>query len=134
VSSQSIRDAIRASAAETPGLELAILFGSTARGKAGPSSDLDIAVLGPVDTFELAGRLSVAVGREVDVVDVARAAIPLLDAILRDGVVVFERVRGAEGRLRARSLAMLETDRPWYERMQEAWLRNVAKRGILGRP
>jgi predicted nucleotidyltransferase len=134
VSPQSTRDAIRAAAAETPGLELAILFGSTARGKAGPSSDVDLALLGPVDAFELAGRLSLTVGREVDVVDLARAPIPLLDAILREGVVVFERVRGAEGRFRARTLAMLETDRPWYERMQEAWLRNVVKRGILGRP
>ena len=104
-----------------------------ARGNAGPASDLDIAVLGQVDAFELAGRLSLETGREVDVVDLSRVPIPLLDAIIRDGVIVFERERGMEGRFRARALSMLETDRPWYERMQNAWLRRVAERGILGR-
>lgn len=130
--SRPLRDVVRAAAAATPGLELAIIFGSMARGKAGPASDLDVAVLGQVDAFELAGRLSLATGREIDVVDLASAPIPLLDAIIRDGIVAFERERGVEGRFRARALTTLETDRPWYERMQNAWLRRVAERGILG--
>lgn len=131
---EKLKEPIRLAAAATPGLELAIVFGSAARGNARPSSDLDVAVLGDVDAFELAGRLSLATGREVDVVDVSRAPIPLLDAIVRDGIVVFERSRGAEGRFRSHALSMLETDRPWYERMQNAWLKRVAERGILGRP
>jgi uncharacterized protein len=130
---ETIREAVRVAAAATPGLELAMVFGSIARGGARPSSDLDVAILGDVDAFELAGRLSLATQREVDVVDLAHVAIPLLDAILRDGTVVFERTRGTEGRFRSRALSMLETDRPWYERMQNAWLKRVAERGILGR-
>lgn len=132
---ETLRNAIRDAAAATPRLELALVFGSAARGEARPSSDLDIAVLGEdVDPFELAGRLSLATEREVDVVDLARAPIPLLDAILRDGVAVFERTHGAEARFRSHALSTLETDRPWYERMQNAWLARVAERGILGRP
>jgi predicted nucleotidyltransferase len=130
---ETIREAVRVAAAATPGLELAIVFGSIARGRARPSSDLDVAILGDVDAFEVGGRLSLATQREVDVVELTHVAIPLLDAILRDGTVVFERTRGAEGRFRSRALSMLETDRPWYERMQNAWLKRVAERGILGR-
>lgn len=129
---ESLRQAIQGVAAAAPGLELAVVFGSVARGRARPTSDLDVAVVGDVDPLELAGRLSLATGREVDVVDVARASIPLLDAIVRDGIVVFERSPGAEARFRSRALSTLETDRPWYERMEDAWLARVAERGILG--
>lgn len=131
---EALREQVRAAAAATPGLELALVFGSMARGKAGRDSDVDVAVLGNIDLDELAGRLSLSVGREIDVVDISTASIPLLDSIVKDGVALFERERGAEGRFRARALAMLETDRPWFERMQNAWLRRVAERGILGRP
>ncbi|MBX3225326.1 MAG: nucleotidyltransferase domain-containing protein [Labilithrix sp.] len=62
----SLRDAVRAAVAATPGLELALVFGSAARGEEGPASDLDVAVLGDLDRFELAGRLSLATGREVE--------------------------------------------------------------------
>jgi hypothetical protein len=112
------------------GLRLRRHRGSSWRSCSVPS-DLDIAILGKdVDTFELAGRLSLATHREVDVVDLARAPIPLLDAILREGVVLFERTHGSEGRFRSHALSMLETDRPWYERMQNAWLKRVAERGV----
>ena len=127
--------AIHDAAAAPPGLELAFVFGSVARGESRPTSDLDLAIVGEdVDAFDLAGRLSLATGREVDVVDLARAPIPLLIAVLRDGAVVFEGSPGAEGRFRSKTLSMLETDRPWYERMEKAWLKRVAERGILGRP
>jgi predicted nucleotidyltransferase len=132
---EALRNLVRVAAEATPRLELALVFGSVARSEARPTSDLDIAILGrDVDTFDLAGRLSLATHREVDVVDLAGAPIPLLDAILREGVVLFERSHGAEGRFRSRALSMLETDRPWYERMQNAWLKRIAERGILGRP
>jgi predicted nucleotidyltransferase len=130
----SLRERVEKAAAATSGLELAIVFGSTARGQERAGSDLDVAVLGRIDAGELAGRLALATGREVDVVDLSSAPIPLLDAILRQGIGVFERERGVEARFRAHALATLETDRPFYERMQDAWLRRVAARGILGRP
>ena len=33
---------------------------------------------------------------------------------------------GAAGRWLARALSQLETDRPWYERMRDAYLRKLA--------
>ena len=115
-----------------PGLQVALVFGSFARGQAAPRSDIDVAVSGSVDVLALAGRLTIALGREVDVVRIENATIPLVESIVRDGIVVFERTRGAAAVLRARLLASVETDRPWYARMQKAWLSHVATRGILG--
>lgn len=134
VPSESVKSVIAAVAGAVPGLELLIVFGSVARGRERATSDLDVAFVGDVDSLDLGARVSLAVGREVDVVDVARASVPLLDAIVRDGVVVFSRDRTDVGRFYARALSILETDRPWYERMQNAWLLRVAERGILGRP
>jgi len=61
-------------------VRLAILFGSQARGEAGPASDVDVAVQAPgVDLLALAATLSLAVGREVDVVALDAAGVPLLE-------------------------------------------------------
>lgn len=128
----SLRSAIQSAAAATPGLDLLLVFGSVARGTASARSDLDIAFVGDVDPLELAARMSLVAGREVDVVDASRAPVPLLDAVVRDGIVVFERRPGSEATFRSRALMTLETDRPWYDRMQRAWLKRVAERGILG--
>lgn len=114
------------------GLEVALLFGSMARGRARPDSDVDLAVFGHVDPLELSGALSALLCREVDVVRIEGAPVPLLDSIVRDGKVVFERVPGAAATLRSRLLASLEVDRAWYARMQRAFLARVAERGILG--
>jgi predicted nucleotidyltransferase len=111
---------------------VAILFGSRARGTARADSDIDLAVLGDVDALHVSGVLSTVLGLEVDVVHVESASVPLLDAILRDGQVVFERSPGAASTLRARLLASQEIDRPWYARMQQAFIARVAARGILG--
>jgi predicted nucleotidyltransferase len=113
-------------------LEVALLFGSMARGRARPDSDVDLAVFGDVDPLALSGALSALLRREVDVVRIEGAPIPLLDSIVRDGKVVFERVPGAAATLRSRLLASLEVDRAWYARMQRAFLARVAERGILG--
>jgi uncharacterized protein len=124
--------AIRRTLADETELSLAFVFGSLARGALRDESDVDLALLGEGDPFAVAARVSLATGREVDVVDLAQVSIPLLDVIVRDGVLVRERERGAGALFRSRALATLETDRPWYERMQRAWLERVASRGILG--
>jgi predicted nucleotidyltransferase len=117
-------------------VRLALLFGSEARGTAGPTSDVDIAVDAPgSDTLELCAILAEAVGRDVDVVRLEDAGIPLLQKLLRDGIVVHEGMRGAGAIWRTRTLAMLETDGPWYTRMRDAWLSRVRERGLgHGRP
>jgi len=110
---------------------LAILFGSEARGRARRDSDVDVAVVAPgVDLHDLAGDLSGRLGRDVDVVDLDQAFVPLLVEVVAHGIVVHEGRGGFAASWRARALADLETDLPWYRRMSEAWLARVASLGV----
>ena len=110
---------------------LALLFGSRARGDASEASDVDVALLAPsADLLEIGARLSQASGLEVDVVSLADPGVPLLDELLRDAVVVYEGRPGAYATWRSHVLADLALDRPWYERMRDAWLARVAERGV----
>ncbi len=73
-----------------PAVLAAWIFGSRARGDAGPSSDLDVAVLlapgAPGDVLSrLSGALSAALGVEVDVLDLARSSPVLGFEIVRAG-------------------------------------------------
>ena len=110
-------------------VRLALLFGSHARGRARPESDVDLAVDAPdVDLLALAHDLALAIGAEVDLLDLARATIPLVEEIVRDGIVVRERSPGLAARWRSHALASLEIDRPWYDRMCRGYLRRLASR------
>jgi hypothetical protein len=40
---------------------------------------------------------------------------------------VYERMPGAGALFRSRTMAMLETDLPWYERMRDAYLKRTAE-------
>lgn len=113
-------------------VRFALLFGSWAREQERPGSDLDVAVQGPgVDVLALASELSLAAGREVQVQDLGEdLGVPLLDEIIRDGRIVAESVPGASASWRTHALIRLESDRPWYARMRDAWLRRVAERGL----
>ncbi len=109
-------------------VRLAMLFGSRARGRERPDSDADVAVLGDaLDSLALAGDLSLATGVECDVVDLRNAGYPLLKAVLRDGIVVHEGRRGEQARWRSSAIARVELDRPWFERMRDAYLRRLAE-------
>jgi predicted nucleotidyltransferase len=127
-----LRDAFDETFAHTPGLGAAILFGSVARGTDTPVSDLDVAVVGHgVDPYGLAAELARRIGREVDVVEVGdMSPIPLLRAVLRDGVVLYERERGEATRFRVRALTVLDLDGPAYDRMMHKFLQRVAERGV----
>ena len=119
--------------ADVEGLRLALLFGSQARGQAGERSDVDIAVdASDVDLLELGARISERVGAEVDVVSLGSAPIPLLERLLLESIPVYEATHGTAAAWRARVLAQLETDRPWYRRMRVAWLGCVAREGLSG--
>jgi predicted nucleotidyltransferase len=109
---------------------LAVVFGSRARGTASPTSDVDVAVRAPgVDLLGLAADLSRATGHEVDVVALEEVGVPLLARIVQEGVDVHEASPGTLATWRARALADLETDRPWFARMRDAWLAHVASHG-----
>ncbi|MGQ9778282.1 MAG: type VII toxin-antitoxin system MntA family adenylyltransferase antitoxin [Bacillota bacterium] len=72
-----------------------ILFGSAATGKGfGPTSDVDLAFLSPVspDGYELflyAQELAEKLGREVDLVDLARASTVFRAEVLRTGRIIY---------------------------------------------
>ena len=120
--------------AAVPGLRLALLFGSEARGTAGSGSDVDLAVAGAgLDVAALSGALSAELDRELDVVRLEGASIPMLEELLRDAIPVVECVPGAYALWRSRTLASLELDRPWYARMRDAHLARL-RAGAGGGP
>lgn len=125
-------DRLREALSRRSDVQLAVLFGSRARGKARPDSDADLAVRGDnLDRLALARDLSLASGVEVHTVDLESMTYPLLDAIVRDAVFVHQREPGAAGRWLSEALLELETDRPWYERMRNAYLKKLAE-GVHG--
>lgn len=77
-----------------PGLRLALLFGSAARGALRPGSDIDLAVLGDraltaAQRQELIEGVAQASGRAVDLVDLTTVGEPLLGRILSEGYRIF---------------------------------------------
>src|SRR5919107_1423503 len=120
-------EALREALCGRKDVRLALLFGSRARGRARPDSDADVAVLGKsLDLLRLASDLSDAAGVEVDVVSLEDPGYPLLNVVLRDGLLLHEGERGVAAAWRARAWLQAETDRPWFERMRDAFLRRLA--------
>jgi predicted nucleotidyltransferase len=120
---EALREALRG----RKDIRLALLFGSRARGRARPGSDADVAVLGRgLNLLELAADLSAAAHIEVDVVSLADPGYPLLNALLRDSIVLHEGERGAAATWRSHALLEAELDRPGYERMRDAYLKRLA--------
>jgi len=73
-----------------PGLAAVYLFGSQARGDAGPDADIDLAVLtlgnlDPVERWKLQEDLAAHAHRNVDLVDLRRASTVMRIQVLRDG-------------------------------------------------
>jgi predicted nucleotidyltransferase len=87
------------------------LFGSVARGEAGPGSDVDVGVLfaaEPPSTldapqFAIEAELERLLGRPVQVVALNRASPDLVHRVLRDGRLVLDRDRSARIRFEVRS-------------------------------
>jgi predicted nucleotidyltransferase len=102
-------DRIRQVLLDGPPLQLAILFGSRARGTARPDSDIDLAIL-PVepalslrDESLLVANLEHATGAPVDLVRVDHAAPALRWRIARDGIVLLSMPPQAAPRFLARA-------------------------------
>jgi predicted nucleotidyltransferase len=129
-----LRERIGSALAAHGEVELAMLFGSQARGQARPDSDVDVAVVGrTIDTIGLAIELSDALGVQVDVVDLSDdPPFALLLAVLEGGVKIHEGRPGAYGRFLSHSLMVLDTDLAAYRAMQRAFIQRVAERGLAG--
>ncbi|HET9211569.1 MAG TPA: nucleotidyltransferase domain-containing protein [Thermoanaerobaculia bacterium] len=87
--------------AEREGIAAAYLFGSVARGTAGPRSDVDVGVLYEEDpplTLEglglrLEGDLESLLGKPVQLVVLNRAPVDLAIRVIRDGRLLVDRDR-----------------------------------------
>jgi predicted nucleotidyltransferase len=98
-----VRTAIAPQLSAAEDVVAAWIFGSVARGEAGPESDVDVAILtsrpatGTLADLQLDLRAALvdAVGREVDLVVMERAPADLVHRVLRDGVLVVDRDRSA---------------------------------------
>jgi uncharacterized protein YutE (UPF0331/DUF86 family)/predicted nucleotidyltransferase len=105
---QALREVV---AAEPAGIVAAYLFGSVARGTAGPRSDVDVAVLYTVDPpaileslpLDLENRISRLVGRPAQVIVLNSAPADLVHRVLRDGVLLLDRDPSARIRFEVRA-------------------------------
>lgn len=87
------------------------LFGSVARGDAGPNSDVDVGILFAAEPraklgapqFAIEAALERLLGRPVQVVALNRASADLVHRVLRDGRLVLDRDRAARIRFEVRS-------------------------------
>ena len=121
---------VQAALAKHPEVELAIVFGSVARGEARRDSDVDVAVqlstpLGADEKMELIADIAAVTGRPVDLIDLRTIGEPLLGQILKHG----RQVRGEAvdlAPLMQRHVYAMEDFMPYVERMLEerkqAWI------------
>lgn len=111
------------------GVELLVVFGSAARGRRGPMSDVDVGVLfrtTPGDDFW--GRLdgvyaAVEADGPVDVVVLNTADPLLLNEVARDGKPLFEARPGGFEEFRIYAVKRY-FDTAWMRRIERAALRN----------
>lgn len=126
--------ALRQALAGFPQLELALVFGSVARGTPRPDSDVDMAVacrhraLTVRETLDIVAALAQYTGRPVDLIDLHAVAPPLLNQIVRHG----RRILGndaAYGRLISRNLFDQADFAPYRNRVlterRTAWMSSL---------
>jgi len=112
--SQAIEARLReffAANAEREGIAAAYLFGSVARGTAGPKSDVDVGILYSADPpltldglgLELEGELEKLFRVPVQVVVLNHASVDLLIRVLRDGKLLVDRDRSTRIRFEVKT-------------------------------
>ncbi len=129
----------RAALERHPEVVVAYLFGSAARGRAGPLSDLDVAVLlgegaDPASAqLDLIGDLAAATGTDrVDVVVLNEAPSELAFRVLRDGRLLLCRDDAARVRHRVRTILEYLDLEPLRRIVAEGLRRRLAE-GSFGR-
>jgi predicted nucleotidyltransferase len=125
-------ESIRAALSRLPQVRLAVLFGSRARGTAGPASDLDLGVLLDPSTPELKTRIEVELARAssvpLEVVYLDQAPPQLRFEISRDGVPLLERVPHAWVNFKARAMVDWWDWAPTARRIHQAALERLRDR------
>ncbi len=119
-------------------VRLAYLFGSVAAGSAGPSSDLDVAVLltpgaGQAVLDRLIDELERASGRTVDLVDLSLAPPLLAHEVVRQGKLILSRDETERVEFATRAVARY-LDTAHLRKVQHQYLRErVEARGAAAR-
>jgi uncharacterized protein len=124
---------LRQCAASLPEVRLAVLFGSTARGKAGSRSDVDIGVLLDPDTPDARNRVEYELGRavrdrEVDVIFLKDAPPLLRFEIARDGVVLCQEEDGLWTDFKAQAMIDWWDWEPIARRIEEALIARLRRK------
>ncbi len=121
---------VQAALAKHPEIDLAIVFGSVARGEARRDSDIDVAVHLPTpldanQKMQLIADITAVTGRPVDLIDLRTIGEPLLGQILKHG----RQIRGEAVDLTPliqRHVYAMEDFMPYVERTLEerkrAWI------------
>jgi predicted nucleotidyltransferase len=123
-----IARAVGEEAARCGWIDVCILFGSAARGRLRPDSDVDVGWLGPAagaDEATLRRRLGERLGREVHLVDLRRASELLRIEVVRTGSLCFERRPGSYTTFAAESMARWLEIAPAVQACAEAVRRRV---------
>ncbi len=125
------RERLARAARALPRVELAVLFGSAASGRAHATSDVDIAVFAPGSTVDERRDIDVALmrcsTRPVDVIFLNDAPPLLRFEVARDGHLIFERTAGSWVRERARAMIDWWDWAPIARRMGRAAIARLRK-------
>lgn len=118
----------------------AYAFGSRVSGRPRPDSDLDLGyyldrreegeTLSIAEEMQLAERLSVSVGLDVDLRNLGDASLELRGRVLEEGVRVFDADPSRRVALERDLLARYHDYKPELERMHARRLRTIAERGL----
>ena len=127
----TLRDAI----AQAPPMRLVVLFGSRARDRARPDSDVDVGIV-PVDAalplgaeLALQSALSKAAGSEVDLVRLDGDDLLVGREAALHGVLVYEERPGLYAGWRARAMSEWLDFETSLGPARERWLERIAARG-----
>ena len=129
----SLEDRLRQSVASLPEVKLAVLFGSTARGTAGPRSDVDLGVLLDPDTPDARLRVEVELGRavgdrSVDLIFLKEAPPLLRFEIAKEGVVLHQDQDGLWTDFKTRAMLDWYDWEPIARRIEEALIERLRRK------
>ena len=123
-------ESLRAMLESRRDIDLAVLFGSAATGTMRRGSDIDLALrwtgTEPGDKNSFFAELERALGRPVDVIDLALAPPQLRFEIARNGVLLVERTKGEWSEAKARAFLDWWDFRPIAERVNRAAIERLA--------